>query len=176
MWSNWRKCYPLKLELIPIALVFFSFYIALSNYSALPDSIPIHFDAMGNPDSSGRKGWVILVPIISAANFLGLTLINFLFAIVEDPRHFINLPRGRSAMDILTREQGEAVRVSINHSIFALKIVTLSLEAYLAWQMVEIGLGRSSSMGPWLWFFAGAILIICIYMVWKSIRLTRTPA
>jgi hypothetical protein len=173
MLDNWRKCYPLKLELLSLSLVFLISYIVLWNYAELPDTIPIHFDAVGNPDGFGGKGWIILILIISVSNFLGITLINFLFAVVEDPRRFINLP-GRSAMEAMTREQGEAVRVSMNRSIFALKIVTLSLETYLAWQMVEIGLGRSSSMGLWIWFFAGALVVIVVYMIWKGIRLTKT--
>ena len=153
MWEKMRRCYPPQLELVSLFLVVLAFYIALSNYSALPDTIPTHFDANGNPDDWGGKGTIILLPIINAVSFLFLTLFCFWFAIVDDPRRFINLPSGRKATEALTEVQAENLRVFVNRSLFILKILTLGLLTYLTWQMVEVALGKASDIGLFLWLF-----------------------
>ena len=174
MWERWRRCYPLQLELFSLVLVFLCFYIAFSNYSSLPDQIPMHFNASGNPDDYGSKAWILSFPIASAVVFLLFTALNILFAAVKDPRRFINLPSGKKATEVLTETQGEAIRVFVNRYLFVLKLIMLGLFTYLAWQTVEIAFGRSSSMGFWLWLFVVAILAVSGYMIWKLIILTRT--
>lgn len=164
------------MELFALILVVLTCYIALSNYSALPDTIPTHFDAGGNPDDWGSKGGIFLLPAMSAADFLFLTLLNFWFAVADDPRRFINLPGRRKSLEALTKAQAETMRIFLNRSLFTLKILTLGLFAYLTWQTVEIALGRASSTGLWLWLFIGAILLLVGYMIWKSFRLVKTPS
>lgn len=174
MWERWKRCYPLQLELFSLALVFLSFYIAFSNYSSLPDQIPIHFNGSGNPDDYSGKAWIFSFPIASVAIFLLFTGLNILFVVSKDPRRYINLPSGKMATEVLTEEQGEAIRVFTNRCLFAMKLILLGMFVYLVWQTVEVTFGRSSSMGLWLWFFVGAILILSGYMIWKLFRLIKT--
>ena len=174
MWEKWRSCYPLKLEFVSLTLVALSLYIVLYNYSALPDTISVNFDVLGNPDKSGGKGWIIILLIADTGVFISLTLLNLLLAIVKDPRQLINLPNGRNGADMLTEFQGEPARVFLNRCLFSLKVLTLGLFTYLIWRVVEIALGRAGSLGPWPWFFIGAILILIVYMVWRSFRLAKS--
>ena len=173
MWQKLSRCYPPQLELVSLFLVVLAFYIALSNYLALPDTIPTHFDAQGIPDDWSGKGMTFLSPLVNVVIFLSLTLFNFWFALVNDPKRFINLPKKRK--EALTKAQGETLRVALNRCLFVLKILILGLLTYLTWQMVEIALGSADSLGLFFWFFIGALLILAGYMVWKSLRLTKTP-
>ena len=173
MWQKLNKCYPPQLELISLFLVILAFYVALSSYSALPDTIPIHFDAQGIPDDWGSKGMIFTFPILSTVVFLSLTFFNFWFALVDDPKRFINLPKKKR--EAVTEAQAEILRVFTNRCLFILKILILSLFAYSTWQTVEIALGSASSLGAIFWLFIGALLALVGYMVWNSLRLTKTP-
>ena len=79
-------------------------------------------------------------------------------------------------MEALTREQTENLRVFVNRSLFILEIISLGLFTYLAWQTVEVALGRASDIGLFIWLFVGAILVVVGYTVWKCYRLIKTSA
>ena len=53
------------LEAIAILGVLFGIILILQAWSSLPATIPIHFDAVGNPDGYGSKGMIWLLPAIS---------------------------------------------------------------------------------------------------------------
>jgi len=174
MWEKMRKCYPPQLELLALLLVILTFYIALSNYSLLPDTIPSHFDASGNPDELSGKGTIWVLPIISAVFFLLFTFIYFLLAVVDDPRQFINLPVRKSTMEAMSEEQVEKLRVFVTRSLFVLKIISMGFFVYMTWQTVEVAQGRASDIGTAPWLFGGVITVICGYVVWKSYRIVKT--
>ncbi|MCD6599044.1 MAG: DUF1648 domain-containing protein [Dehalococcoidia bacterium] len=173
MWQKLTRCYPLQLELIPLTLLILSFYIVLSNYSSLPESIPFHFDAQGNPDDWNSKERIFLLPSIAAAVFVLLTSFNVWFASVNDPKCLINLPEKRK--EALTEAQAELLRLFIGRCLFILKILILGLLTYLTWQTVELAMGNVSRLGSLFWLITSVLVIFVVYMVWKSFRLTKAP-
>ncbi len=46
------------------------------NYSKMPDTIPTHYDAAGNPDDFGSKLSFLFIPIMGSVLFVGLTILN----------------------------------------------------------------------------------------------------
>ena len=112
MWQKLTRCYPLQVELIPLVLLILAFYIVLSNYSLLPDSIPFHFDAQGNPDDWNSKETIFLLPSIAAVVFVLLTSFNVWVACTNDSRRLINLPEKRK--EALTGAQAELLRLFID--------------------------------------------------------------
>jgi uncharacterized membrane protein len=174
MWEKLSRCYPPQLELVSLFLLILAFYIALSNFSLLPDVIPTHFDAGGNPDDWSNKRTIFHLPIISAVIFSLLTALSVLLAIVDNPKRFINLPR--KTKEALTKAQAETLRIFINRCLFIVKILMLCLFTYLTWQTVEIALGKASRLGILFWLFIGALLVLAGYMVWKSLRLSKMPS
>jgi uncharacterized membrane protein len=148
--------------------------VALSNYPLLPDTIPIHFDAQGNPDDWSNKGAIFLSPFVAAVIFILLTAFNVLLAIVDNPKRFINLPKKRK--EALTKAQAETLRIFTNRCLFILKILMLCLFTYLTWKTVEIALGKASSLGILFWFLIGVLLVLAGYMIWKSLRLSKMPS
>ena len=100
-------------------------------------------------------------------------MINVLFAIVKDPRKLINLPPKRKAA--LSNAQVEKLRIFLNRSLFALKILIQGLLAYAVYMTIEVALFRATSLGvPWFLFMV-AILTLAGYMVWESFRITAHP-
>jgi uncharacterized membrane protein len=157
MWQKLSRCYPSQLELVSLFLLILAFYVALSNYPLLPDTIPTHFDAQGNPDDWSNKRAIFSLPIVSAVISILLTAFNVLLAIVDNPKRFINLPKRRK--EALTRAQAETLRIFVNRCLYVLKILMLCLFTYLTWQTVEIALGKASTLGIPFWLFIGALLV-----------------
>jgi uncharacterized membrane protein len=174
MLQKLARCYPLQLELIPLLLLILAFYIALSNYSLLPDTIPIHFDAQGNPDGWCSKGMIFVGPIASAVIFILLTAFNVILAVADNPKRFINLPKKRK--DALTETQAETLAIFINRCLFVLKTLILCLFTYLTWQTTQIALDKASNLGILFKLLIGIILALVGYMVWKSLRLNKMPS
>ena len=170
MWQKLSKSYPLQFELIALSLLLLTFYLTASSYSSLPDRIPTHFNLQGVPDNWGNKKEIFVFPILSACLYVLFTVINILLALAKDPRKFINLPQKRKAA--LSNTQVERLRIFLNRSLFALKLLIQGLLAYSVYITVEVALNRAGSLGmPWF-FFMAAILALAGYMVWESIRIT----
>ena len=112
MWQKLSKCYPPHLELIPLFLLAFTIYLALSNYATLPDTIPTHFNAQGIVDGWGGKNTIFFLLGLNALIYILFTVINVAFAAVRDPRSMINLPMERKAA--LSDAQIETLRVTLN--------------------------------------------------------------
>ncbi len=50
--------------------------ITILNFSSLPDTIPTHYNALGEADGFGSKNSIWSIPIIATIFFIGLTLLN----------------------------------------------------------------------------------------------------
>jgi len=169
MWQKLSRGYPLRLELFPLALLAFTLYLTISSYASLPDHVPAHFNFQGVPDRWGGRGEVIIFPVLSFflyCLFIGITVA---LSVVKDPKSMINLPSRMKAA--LTVAQAEGLRVVLLRSLFALKMLTLGLLAYLAFTTIQVAAGRATSIGVYLLVFVAAILAVAGYMVWRSLRL-----
>ena len=118
MWQQLSKCYPPILELIPLFLLVLTLYIALSNYSALPERIPIDFNSQGIAEDWANKSMIFLYPGLGGFIYLFFTAINIWFAVTKNPKSLINLPR--KWKDFLSDSQTEELRVTLNRSLFIL--------------------------------------------------------
>ena len=173
MWQKLSKCYPPYLELIPLFLLVFTLYLALSNYTTLPDTIPTHFNAQGIADDWGSKTTIFFILGLNALIYVLFTVLNIWFAIAKNPRALINLPAKRKAA--LSDKQVEALRVTLNRYLFLLKIVTQGLFTYLLYITIEIAWERAHSLGVLFFLFILAILAVAGLMVWKAFQITKTP-
>lgn len=174
MWQKLSKCYPPQLELIALFLLLLAFYIALSNYSILPDTIPVHFNAQGIPDNWGSKRMVFLYPGLNAFIYVSFTALNIWFATTKDPKSLINLPQKRKA--VLSNAQAEELRTFLNRCLFLLKVIIQGLTIYLVYITIELAWGRVNSLGQGFFLFIAAIIGVAGFMVWKAFHLTRIPS
>ena len=125
MWQKLRKSYPPQLELIALFVLVFTVYWVIANYAFLSETIPTHFNFQGIPDKWGSKNGILVFPIMGAFLYIVLTTLNIIVAVAKDLRKYINLPPKRKAM--LSDAKVEELRIFLNRSLFALKVVTRDL-------------------------------------------------
>ncbi len=172
MWQKLSKCYPPYLELVPLFLLVFTLYLALSNYTTLPDTIPTHFNAEGIADDWGSKNTIFFLLSSSAFIYILFTTLNIWLAIVKNPRALINLPAKWKVA--LGDTQLEELRVTLNRYLLLLKIVTQGLFTYILYITIEIAWERADSLGVLFFLFILAILTVAGLMVWKAFQITKT--
>jgi hypothetical protein len=110
---------------------------------------------------------------MSAFFYIVLTTLNIIIAVAKDFRKYINLPSKRKAG--LSDAKVEELRIFLNRSLFALKVVTQGLVTYLLFMSIEVAQGKVGDLGQWWLMFLLAILMIIGYLLWKSYRLTAGP-
>jgi len=171
MWQKLSKCYPPSFELIPLVLLAFTIYLALSNYATLPDTIPTHFNEQGIADDWGNKTTIFFILGLNILVYVLFTVLNIWFAVVRDPRFLINLPEKWKAA--LSDTQVEKLRVTLNRYLFLLKIVMQGLFTYILYIMIEMAWERADNLGALFSLFILAILAVAGLMVWRAFQITR---
>jgi len=171
VWQKLSKCYPPLFELIPLLLLVFTVYLALSNYATLPDTIPTHFNARGIADDWGSKSTLLVILGLAAFLYILFTLLNFYLAIARDPRALINLPAKWKAA--LSETQIEKLRLTLNRYLFLLKVLMQGLFAYIVYITVEIAEERADSLGGPFSIVMLAILIVVGLMLWQAFQIAR---
>jgi len=63
-------------EIATVLGLVFLFFLVFSYWSKLPDSIPSHYNATGEPVSWSGKGTLLLLPFISLVLYIGLTVLS----------------------------------------------------------------------------------------------------
>lgn len=172
MWQKLNRCYPFRLELVPLGLLLLTLYLAVSAYAILPPTIPTHFNIRGVPDSWGSKNEIFVYSILNAFIYLLFTFFNVWLALTDNPRRLISLSQVRKA--VLTDDQAEELRIFLNHYLFLLTVLIQGLNAYALYVTIEVALGKATNLGA-LWFgFIAVILVVAGVMVGKSLVITRT--
>jgi uncharacterized membrane protein len=169
MLNKLQKIVPLRLELIPFALLIFIIYFTAVNFTNLPDSIPTHFNFEGQVDGNGGKNGILIFPGMGLFIYLLFTGIILALASVHDPKTMINLPD--SVKSRITPEKAELLRVLIVRTLFVLKLTIMSLNAFLVYGSVEIALNQWSSLGYWPMLFLVPVLGLVFLMIYGSFRL-----
>ncbi len=133
-------------------------YVAIT-YSSLPQTMPIHFNAAGNPDGwAGRQ----------YAAFFGLGCQLFMLAVfggvywaMSDPAR---MGGKYSSFRDFTPEQILAFRPKLMIFIDGLYYPLMIMFAYLQYVTNEVGLMHRETIGIGVWFFLGFIIIWSIIL------------
>jgi uncharacterized membrane protein len=132
--------------------------LTLTNYSALPETIPIHYNGVGEADGFGDKGNVLILPIISTLVFIGLTILN------KNP-HVFNYPGA------ITEENALQQYTNATRLIRLLKLVIIIIFGLIVFKTIENVNGNADGLGVWfLPLTFGLIFIPMAYYLTKSIR------
>ncbi|MBM2814755.1 MAG: hypothetical protein HW421_1517 [Ignavibacteria bacterium] len=105
-------------------------------YRLLPDTIPIHFNAAGNPDDYGTKLTIFLLPLIGTILFIGLTILN------KYPHKF-NYPV-EITPDNLLKQYTVATKL-----IRFLKLIIIIIFILINILSCMTALGKTSGLGWW---------------------------
>jgi uncharacterized membrane protein len=139
-----------------IALLFLIILIAipLFLYNKLPESIPIHFNAAGQPDGFGGRHSLFILPVTA---FFIYILLTFLAAFP----HIYNYPV------TITSENAEVQYRLATRLLRILKSVILILFSFISWMSVRSAMGSVSGLGKAFLpvFFILVFGVVIIYLV-----------
>lgn len=171
--KKYNKYLSLSLELIPFALLSITLYMAVINYSALPDNFPIDFNSKGMVEDWAGKGAVFLYPGMNIFIYAVFTGIGIAMAVIKDPKRLVNMPRRWK--DRLTNDGAEALRPMLVRFLYTLKIIIMCMMGYLLYSSIEIAMDRTASMDslPFFMLMLGLFGIIGLLM-WKLFHLVFT--
>ena len=145
-------------EILGIAVLFFTIVFPVISYNQLPDSIPRHFDINGQPDAYGSKWLIFILPLIGIVLYTGLTILN------RYP-HIFNYPTK------VTEENAERLYKNATKLVRILNTLTISIFAYITYVTIQTGLGKQSGLGNY--FFIAFLILFSVpigFFIIKSMK------
>lgn len=130
----------------------------INYYSALPDTIPTHFNAAGEADGFGSKVSLIALPVIATLLFIGLTVLN------RYP-HIFNYPTAIT-QDNALRQYTLATRM-----LRYLKLVLVLVLGGIEFMTIQNATGKAAGLGAW--FLPLTLVLVffpLIYFVFNSLK------
>lgn len=132
--------------------------LTITNYTNLPDTIPIHYNSSGEADGFGGKGNILTLPLIATVLFVGMTILN------KFP-HVFNYPTNITEDNAL-RQYTNATRM-----IRYLKFIIVVIFGLIAFKTIRNVNGQTTGLGVWfLPLTLGLIFIPMTYFIVKSFK------
>lgn len=136
-----------------VALIGFVIFFLLK-WPGLPDPIPRHYNAAGEPDAYGSKYTLMILPLLAIA-------IYFTFNYLNQKPYIFNYPVK------ITEENAEQQYTLAMNMMSALSTGVILTFFYISWRTVSIANQEASGLG---WWFMPAFLLltfvpIIIYLV-----------
>lgn len=155
------------LEMISLTALGFQLAIttlALFGSQRLPERIPIHFDALGNPNAWGSPAMLLLLPSVAVINYL-------LFTVVTKFPSAFNYPVRVTVANRL-RLQGLALDM-----IAWLKAEIVCLFARMQWATIEVARHPQQGMPPSMMPVALVIVFATVtFYIAAMFRVAKEPA
>jgi len=142
-------------EFLGISFLLILIAIPIFYYNQLPERVPIHFNAAGNPDGFSGKPSLFILPAT------GLFMYILLTALTAFP-HIYNFPV------TITPENAEVQYRLATRLLRVLKTVILMLFSFISWMSVRTATGTASGLGkmflPVFLFLTFGVIIIYFKM------------
>lgn len=136
----------LGLVLIVVALA--------TTWSQLPDSVPYHFNAAGEPDAWGPRAWVFAPPGVALALYLLLGVVS-------------RFPRSFNYIWAITEENAGRQYLLARQMLGALKAIMVGTFAVGFWIQLRTAMGEADGLGPaYLPVMGGAVgVVVFVHIV-----------
>ena len=131
------------LDSVALIVLMLGWWVAISSYPRLPDSIPVHFGVTGDADRWGGRWMIFLTPAIATTIF---------------------------AVDwfIFTRLSGTSrMPATMLLPLHLLLLELTLLFTYITWRMTEVAFGRAKGLG--LWFLPVVLLAVFSTSAWMIV-------
>ena len=144
-------------EFLGWASVVVIWYITISNYNALPEIIPKHYNIAGEVDGFGEKSNILILPIISTIFFIVLSILNKFPHIFNHPTY-------------ITQQNAQKQYINATRLIRYLKLIIVVIFGFIAFKTIYTANGKSVGLGSWfLPLLLVLIFIPLVYSIVKSI-------
>ena len=140
-----------------LALVAF-WVMTIFAFSTLPESIPTHYNGLGEVDGYGPKATIFFLPV------LGTVLFAFLTYIIKKPETF------NYTVEI-TEENALAQYTNATKLLRFMKLALLILFIVIDYKTITTSNGASDGLGKWILPFTIALIFVpVVFSVYKSFR------
>jgi len=129
--------------------------IAISYYSELPDTIPIHFNGRGEPDGWGGKGFLWFLPVLGLGIYALMTFLN------KSP-HTFNYPVQ------ITEENAEWQYTLATRAIRFLKAVICLSFALITWFMIKTATDEAQGLPTWLFILLLGGTLVPVFILFLA--------
>ncbi len=123
-----------SLEFVSVIGLILGITLLSISWSALPESMPRHFNFAGSPDAWGGKNIELIFPIISLIIYAGITIMS------RFP-HIINYPYP------LTAENSQRQALIGRSFLYWLKTEIIWIFLYIEWATIQVAAGKSQGLG-----------------------------
>jgi uncharacterized membrane protein len=131
--------------------------LTLTNYSNLPETIPIHFNGAGKVDGFGNKSNILTLPIVASILNISMTIVNYF-------PHRFNYPNSITTENVF-KSYTNATRL-----VRILKLVVVILFGMIVYRTLQNINGTADGLGIWfLPLSMGLIFIPTVYFLIKTI-------
>ena len=142
------------IEFLGLSFLIILIAIPLFYYNQLPERIPTHFNAAGEPDGFGGKSSLFLLP---ATGFF----MYVLFTVLEAFPHIYNFPVS------ITSENAEVQYRLATRLMRILKTVILIVFSFISWMSIRTAAGNAAGLGKMFLpvFMILTFGVVIIYLV-----------
>ena len=123
-------------EIIGIIGLILLIGLPLYYFDKLPETIPRHFGANGEPDGFSGKGIIWTLPIIGVIMYVGM------FWLIKYP-HIFNYPQQ------VTKANAERLYTIGTRMIRTLNSIITCIFSYITYSTIETALGNQNGLGTW---------------------------
>ena len=132
--------------------------VTIANYSALPEIIPIHYNAAGEADGFGGKLTILTLPLVATILFVSMSLLN------KYPQIF-NYPT------TITEDNAHSQYTSATRLIRCIKSIIVFIFGLIVVKTIQNANGQADGLGLWFLPFTLALIFIpIIYYIYKSFK------
>jgi uncharacterized membrane protein len=145
-------------DTVALVVILASLAYFIWQWTALPATVPIHFNARGEADGWGSKTVLLLLPTLMLVLYIGLSLLR------KIPHHFNYLKPITEANAVYQ------YRTSIQ-MLSWLKLEIVLLFGYIQWSLIRNAEGLASGIGIWL--LPATLVIIFGTIIYYIIKLAK---
>ena len=146
----------LEIMLEGLAAVFVVWMIAslIKDYPSLPQEVPTHFNAAGQPDAWGGKSTILILPLVTIVFYVGLTVLNRFPYIFNYPVE-------------ITAENAERQYRLAKTLVTMLKTVITGAFLFIHIRTMDVAQAKATGLGLSFIFLilGGTFIPIIIYMI-----------
>lgn len=134
---------------------------SLYHFNSLPDMIPRHYNALGEPDAFSQKNTLWTLPVVGTVMYIGMFFLN------KYP-HIFNYPTD------ITEENAERQYRIATKLIRALNLAISASFCYISYSTIQIALEKKEGLGTFFTpiFVVGIFAILGFYL-YRSFKGSR---
>lgn len=132
------------LEFITWSILIGFWVYTFLHYKALPETIPTHFNGLGEIDGYGSKWMIITLPVLTTILTLGLTIMHY-------------YPHKLNYSEEITTQNAKCQYTLVTQMLRVLKLIVVVIFFSIDYKTIQIALGNETNLGNW---FLPLVLIL----------------